>query len=251
MVLMFGMLAFAVDLGIRDAGPHAIADLRRFRRPGRHLGSLNARQLGLAGHFGGDARQRPGQRRPLFAGLNPVSGAPPTLDRLDDVTFGRLDDLADRQQSSELHQRLHHPTTPRGSASAAPTDQNGEVPMFFARVLGISSVSRPGRGHGRLHRQLRGLQDAHAGQPTTSTSCPSPWTNKPGMRCWRKAAPTIGHGTSKPGSLPRGRTASARSTCIRKAPARPATAARSISAVPTTAPPTFPGKSATASAPTT
>jgi len=134
MVLMFAMLAVAVDLGY-------MALVRTQLQSSADAAALAATWDLISG----DGLSTPGNAVPelalarataeQFAGLNHVSGVAPTLADTD-VAFGRFQYSSGGAILNFDNPSAYNATRVRVRRAVG---QNGEVPMFFVRVLGINS----------------------------------------------------------------------------------------------------------------
>ncbi len=137
MVAMFGVLAFAVDLGYlhlvrtqlqSSADASALAAAWDLIDEGTLAGKANPwTRIELA-------RTTAGQ----YAGLNPVAGSSPALAE-QDIQVGYLANPSDplAQMSFADPSRFNAVRV----FTRRTTDQNGQVPLFFARVIGTASSS--------------------------------------------------------------------------------------------------------------
>ena len=136
MVLMFAMLAMAVDLGY-------VALVRTQSQSSADAAALAATWDLIRG----DSLSTPGNAVPelavarstaaQFAGLNRVGGLAPTLADAD-VAFGRFEYSPGGAILNFANPSIYNATRVRVRRAVS---QNGEVPMFFVRVLGIHSAS--------------------------------------------------------------------------------------------------------------
>ena len=136
MVLMFAMLAMSVDLGY-------VALVRTQSQSSADAAALAATWDLIRG----DSLSTPGNAVPelavarstaaQFAGLNRVGGLAPALAGAD-VAFGRFQYSPGGAILNFANPSIYNATRVRVRRAVS---QNGEVPMFFVRVLGIHSAS--------------------------------------------------------------------------------------------------------------
>lgn len=154
MIVMFAFLAFAVDIGYlyvtrdqmqRTADAAAIAacwDLIDGNAPSRQANSTTTSIT---------ARTTAG----TYAALNPVLAAAPTL-ASNDVTIGYLSNPSDPSVAmSTIGMNSPNAVTVRVQRVAG---QNGAVPLFFAKALGLSSTTMQAQATAALLYNVKGFQ---------------------------------------------------------------------------------------------
>jgi len=160
MVGMFAFLAFAVDLGYlhvartelqRTADAAAIAATGDLIDTGALYGYSSPWYTALS------ARATASQ----YAWLNSVTTQHPTL-AWDDVTIGYLANPFD--PDSQLDPNSPNPPNAVRVCVRRTTDRNGEVPLFFARVLGFDSSAVEAEATGVLLNNLRGFRAPSSGE---------------------------------------------------------------------------------------
>jgi Flp pilus assembly protein TadG len=136
LVMMFGMMAFAVDLGfiaMVRTELQSSADSAALAATMDLLKDHTSNSTGTAAATLTTARATAGD----YAGWNVVGGTAPGL-TTSDVTFGRLDLMAGRTATLKVDDARYFNATRISVRRQG--DLNGEVPTFFARVLGSNST---------------------------------------------------------------------------------------------------------------
>jgi hypothetical protein len=135
MVVLFAALAFAIDLGVVFT---AQTEMQRTADSAAIAGAWNLLEQELEAPAAFQKTAPVYNTAVQFASFNPVLNAAPQLGD-GDVTIGRIDDLADREAAID--------TSPVNHYNAVEVrvrrnqDRNGELPLFFARVMGFESVA--------------------------------------------------------------------------------------------------------------
>ncbi len=156
MVFMIALLAFAVDVGFlyntrtqlqRAADSAAIAATWRLVSEDAPTGSDDATQAVLRAEAGASQ----------YAGLNEVSGDAPTL-AAEDVTVGYMATPAANMSFAEPGAYNAVQVSVRRTAQ-----QNGLVPLFFARVLGFDDWAGQADATAMLLKNIAGFQPPGGG----------------------------------------------------------------------------------------
>ena len=154
MVVMMALLAFAIDLGYlclargelqRSADAAAIAAAWELIDDQALSGQSNVSVVQSS------ARAKASQ----FAGLNSVLRQTAGL-AWEDVTVGFLANPSDPSQAMDLT-GTHPPNAVRVRVRRT-SDQNGDVPFFFARVLGLDRMGTQAEATAALMTTVRGFQ---------------------------------------------------------------------------------------------
>ena len=154
MVGMMAMLAFAIDIGYlclardelqRSADAAAIAATWDLIDPSSLTGNANVTHLAY------NARSTAGQ----FAGLNNVLRESPGLGS-SDVSVGFLSNPSDPSEALDLS-GANSPNAVRVCVRRT-SQQNGEVPFFLARVLGLDRMATQAEATAALLTSFRGFQ---------------------------------------------------------------------------------------------
>ena len=161
MVALFAFLAFAIDLGYlhvartelqRTADAAAIAATGDLIDRDALYGDSSPWLIALS------ARNTAVQ----FALANPVTTQHPTL-AWEDVTVGYLANPFD--PSSQLDPNSSNPPNAAQVRVRRTTDRNGEVPLFFARVLGFDTSAVEAQATAALLTSFRGFRVPSSGEP--------------------------------------------------------------------------------------
>lgn len=160
MVGMFGMIALAVDLGylhVVRTQLQGSADASALAATWELIDESALAGNSYPGLLQGYAESVAQQ----YATLNPVAGAPPTLD-YQDVVVGRLVNPFDpsAQIAFDDPSRFNAvQVTVRRTAQ-----QNGEVDLFFARVLGIASAAQQAQATAVFLNNVSGFRMPPSGE---------------------------------------------------------------------------------------
>jgi len=160
MVVMFGFLAFAVDLGYlnvlrtqvqRSADAAAVAAAWELIDEDTLTGAGNPEQL--ISDAGDTAAQ--------YAQLNTVAGKASAL-AAEDIVIGHLANPSDPDSQITFDEPSRYNAVQIRVQRSA--DQNGEVPLFFARVLGIDSHSTQGWATAAFVNSFSGFRAPTSGE---------------------------------------------------------------------------------------
>ena len=206
MVVMFGVLAFAVDLGyvgVVHTQLQASADATALASAWELVGQrANATNVNPVTNISLSADTWPIARQ--YASLNRVANEPSALGT-DDVVIGRVDDpssLSAPPNSDEPNSDEPSPwnfdNPSRFNAVKVrvqkTTDQNGSISLFFAKMLGVNSTEAKAEATAMFRDDFIGF-----GPPANGTNLQMlPYAMD--EQTWKAAYPTDEHGTPLPGT---------------------------------------------------
>jgi hypothetical protein len=161
MIVMIGMLAFAVDIGyvtLVRTQLQASADAAALAATWKLLDLCAPESTSTTSTTLAVARSDAGR----FAGLNSVSGTAPALSS-DDVVFGRIDVTAGQTAplitaNVTAYNATNVQVRRQGSS-------NGEIPLFFARALGMATCPSQAQATAAFADNFSGFRTPAEGTP--------------------------------------------------------------------------------------
>ena len=157
MVFMFALVAFSVDMGMAYMNH---TELQRSADAAALAAATDLLDQQLLDPTADQSAAQALQTATQFAGLNNVGPVNPALAG-DDVTIGYLVDLTDKHAAIDPSLAFYNAARVRVQRTNA---INGEVPFFFAQVMGFDSMAQSAQGTAAYVSSFNGFTAPSNGQ---------------------------------------------------------------------------------------